>query len=61
MAVAGLMMIAAFFYVRRLLSCAAAGLAACMRRLATNDTDIDIRGTERGDEIGQMARSVVVF
>jgi len=61
MAVAGLMMIAAFFYVRRLLSAPLLGLAACMRRLATNDTDIDIRGTERGDEIGQMARSVVVF
>ncbi len=61
MSVAGLMMIAAFFYVRRWLSAPLLGLAACMRRLATNDMDIDIRGKERGDEIGQMARSVVVF
>jgi two-component system, OmpR family, sensor kinase len=61
MSVAGLMMIAAFFYVRYLLSAPLLGLAGCMRRLATNDTEIDIRGTERSDEIGQMARSVIVF
>jgi two-component system OmpR family sensor kinase len=61
MLVAGLMMIAAFLYVRHWLSAPLLGLAACMRRLATNDTEIDVRGTERGDEIGQMARSVIVF
>jgi signal transduction histidine kinase len=32
-----------------------------MHRLAANDTDIDIRGTERQDEIGEMARAAVVF
>ena len=32
-----------------------------MRRLAVNDADIDIRDTKRNDEIGEMARSVVVF
>jgi two-component system, OmpR family, sensor kinase len=32
-----------------------------MRRLATNDTEIDVSGTERSDEIGQMAWSVIVF
>jgi len=61
MAVAGLTMIAALFYVRRSLSAPLLGLAACMRRLAINDTDIDIRDTDRDDEIGEMARSVVVF
>jgi len=61
MAVAGLMTIAALFYVRRSLSAPLLGLAACMRRLATNDRNVDIRGTERDDEIGEMARSVVVF
>jgi two-component system, OmpR family, sensor kinase len=61
MAAAGLMMIAALLYVRRSLSAPLQGLAACMRQLATNDMDIDIQGTERGDEIGEMARSVVVF
>jgi two-component system, OmpR family, sensor kinase len=61
MAVAGLTMIAALFYVRRSLSMPLLSLAACMRRLATNNTDIGIRGTDRDDEIGEMARSVVVF
>jgi two-component system OmpR family sensor kinase len=61
MAAAGLMMIAALFYVRHSLSAPLLSLAACMRQLATNDMDIDIQGTERGDEIGEMARSVVVF
>jgi signal transduction histidine kinase len=32
-----------------------------MHRLAANDTDIEIRGTERRDEIGEMARAAVVF
>ena len=36
-------------------------LAACMRRLADNDTGIEIGGVERQDEIGEMARAVVVF
>ena len=61
MVTAGLMMIAALLYVRRSLSAPLLSLAACMRQLATNDMDIGIQGTERGDEIGEMARSVVVF
>ena len=32
-----------------------------MHRLAANDTDIEIRGIERRDEIGEMARAAVVF
>src|SRR5260370_16671586 len=32
-----------------------------MHRLAANDTDIEIRGTERQDEIGEMERAAVVF
>jgi signal transduction histidine kinase len=61
MAVAGLMVLVALFYVRRSLSAPLQGLADCMRWLAANKTDIDIAGTDRGDEIGEMARSVVVF
>jgi methyl-accepting chemotaxis protein len=34
---------------------------AVMARLATGDLDVTIRGTERQDEIGEMARSVDVF
>jgi two-component system OmpR family sensor kinase len=32
-----------------------------MRRLATNETNIDIPETDRADEIGEMARATVVF
>src|SRR5208283_5346339 len=32
-----------------------------MRRLAANNTDIDIHETERRDEIGEMAQAAVVF
>src|SRR5204863_7827127 len=32
-----------------------------MHRLAANNTEIDIAGTERRDEIGEMARAAVVF
>jgi signal transduction histidine kinase len=36
-------------------------LAARMRSLAANQTDIETPGTERQDEIGEMARAIVVF
>jgi len=36
-------------------------LATRMRSLATNQTDIETPGTERQDEIGEMARAIVVF
>ena len=37
------------------------GLNAAMERLAQNDIAIDIPGTTRRDEMGTMARSVLVF
>jgi two-component system, OmpR family, sensor kinase len=61
MAAAGLATIGALFYVRRSLSTPLLDLADCMRRLAANDMNVAIGGTERADEIGEMARSVVVF
>jgi two-component system, OmpR family, sensor kinase len=61
MAAAGVLMVAAFLYVRRSLSAPLLDLAARMRQLATKDMHIDIHGTERADEIGEMARSLVVF
>jgi signal transduction histidine kinase len=36
-------------------------LAARMRSLAGNRTDVEVQGIERNDEIGEMARAVVVF
>jgi methyl-accepting chemotaxis protein len=37
------------------------GLAAVMKRLANGDTETRIPATEAHDEIGEMARSVIVF
>jgi two-component system, OmpR family, sensor kinase len=58
---AGLMGIGALLYVRSAISRPLLGLTGLMHRLADNDTDIDIPGTQRRDEIGEIARAVVVF
>jgi signal transduction histidine kinase len=60
-ALAGLSVPAAMLYVRRSISAPVLDLAASMHRLATNETSIEIGGTQRHDEIGEMARAVVVF
>jgi signal transduction histidine kinase len=61
MVVAAVLVIAALFYVRRFVSTPLLDLAGCMHRLAGNDTDIEIHGIERSDEIGEMARALMVF
>jgi two-component system, OmpR family, sensor kinase len=61
MVVAGVMVVAALVHIRRSISAPLLHLADRMRRLAANDTDIDIRETERRDEIGEMAQAAVVF
>jgi signal transduction histidine kinase len=48
-------------YVTRQITDPLLELAASMRRLSRNETDLQIRSTERHDELGEMARSVVVF
>ncbi len=58
---AGALMAAALTYIRRRISGSLMTLAGSMRRLAANTTDIEIDGTARQDEIGEMARAVVVF
>jgi two-component system, OmpR family, sensor kinase len=58
---AGVIGIAALLYVRHAISRPLLDLAGRMHRLADNHTDIDIPGTQRRDEIGEMARAVVVF
>jgi two-component system, OmpR family, sensor kinase len=60
-AIAGAVVAGALFYISRSISAPLLELADRMHRLAVNDTDIDIRGTERRDEIGEMARAAVVF
>jgi two-component system, OmpR family, sensor kinase len=61
MVFAGVLVVAALVYISRSISSPLLHLAGYMHRLAANDTDIDIRGTERQDEIGEMARAAVVF
>ncbi len=58
---AAVLVVAALVYISRSISSPLLRLAGYMHRLAANDTDIEIRGTERNDEIGEMARAAVVF
>ncbi len=61
MTFAGVLVVGALVYISRSISSPLLRLAGYMHRLAANDTDIEIRGTERQDEIGEMARAAVVF
>ena len=61
MVIAGIMVVAALIHISRSISAPLLHLADRMRRLAANDTEIDISGTERRDEIGEMAQATVVF
>jgi len=61
MAIAGVMVVAALLHTSRSISGPLLHLADRMRRLAANDTEIDIPETERLDEIGEMAQATVVF
>jgi two-component system, OmpR family, sensor kinase len=61
MVIAVVMVIASLLYIIRWISDPLLHLARCMHRLAANDTAVDIEGTDRSDEIGEMARATVVF
>jgi two-component system, OmpR family, sensor kinase len=61
MVIAGVMVIGALVHISRSVSTPLLHLADRMRRLAANNTDIDIPATERLDEIGEMAQATVVF
>jgi two-component system, OmpR family, sensor kinase len=60
-AIAGVMVVAALFHISRSISGPLLQLADRMRRLAADDTDIDVPETGRADEIGEMAQATVVF
>jgi two-component system OmpR family sensor kinase len=57
----GGLVIGATLYVTRSLSAPLVDLARRMRRLASSETQVEIRGTSRPDEIGEMARAVEIF
>jgi two-component system, OmpR family, sensor kinase len=61
MLIAGAMVVAALIHISRYVSTPLLDLAVRMRRLATNETNIDIPETGRTDEIGEMAQATVVF
>ena len=59
--IAAVLVVAALIHISRSISSPLLDLADRMRRLAANDTAIDIPETERRDEIGEMAQATVVF
>ncbi len=59
--IAALLVIAALVHISRSISAPLLELTSRMRRLASNDTQIDVPATERQDEIGAMAKATVVF
>jgi two-component system, OmpR family, sensor kinase len=61
MLIAGAMVVTALIHISRSVAAPLLDLAGRMRRLAANETDIDIPETGRGDEIGEMAQATVVF
>jgi two-component system, OmpR family, sensor kinase len=61
MVMAGVMVVAAVIHIRRSISAPLLVLADRMRRLAANETAIDVPEIERRDEIGEMAKATVVF
>jgi signal transduction histidine kinase len=59
--VAAILVVAALVHVSRSISAPLLALARRMRRLAANETELDIPATARQDEIGEMAKATVVF
>jgi two-component system, OmpR family, sensor kinase len=59
--IAAILVIAALIHISRSISAPLLHLTDRMRRLAANDTDVDIPETRRRDEIGEMAEATVVF
>jgi signal transduction histidine kinase len=61
MMVAACLVVATIIYITRSVSAPLLGLARRMQALAGHDTEVDVPGMRREDEIGEMARSVSVF
>ena len=61
MAIAGVLVVAALLHISRSISAPLLHLADRMRRLAANNTAVEIAETDRRDEIGEMAQATAVF
>jgi two-component system, OmpR family, sensor kinase len=59
--VAAVLVVAALVHISRSISAPLLALAHRMRRLAANETELDVPATQRRDEIGEMAKATVVF
>lgn len=59
--IAAVLVVAALIHISHSISAPLLDLADRMRRLAANDTEVDIPETKRQDEIGEMAQATVVF
>jgi signal transduction histidine kinase len=59
--IAAILVVGALVHISGSISAPLLALADRMRRLAGNETDIDVPATERQDEIGAMAKATVVF
>ncbi len=59
--VAGGMAVALIWLLARSIVTPIVGMTAAMTRLAEGDHDIEVPALDRGDEVGQMAKAVVVF
>jgi len=57
----GVLVAGATVYVTRSISAPLVGLAERMRELAAGELDIEVLGSRRSDEVGDMARAVLVF
>ena len=58
---AAVCLVAAIIFITRSISDPLLDLAQRMHRLAADETQVAIEGAARGDEIGEMARAVLVF
>ena len=58
---AGVLVAGAMMHVTRSISAPLVDLALRMHRLAASEISVEVVGTQRQDEIGEMARAVVVF
>jgi two-component system OmpR family sensor kinase len=59
--IAAALVVGALLHISRSISAPLLDLAVRMRRLAANDTNVDIPETDRRDEIGEMAKATGVF
>ncbi|MBW8282785.1 MAG: methyl-accepting chemotaxis protein [Rhizobium sp.] len=59
--IAGIVAVALIWLLSRSIVTPIVGMTGAMSRLAAGEHDVDVPALDRGDEVGQMAKAVVVF